>query len=69
MVVGGFGDGLFEVDWVGFLLGGLDVFLVVVVVVDEDGMDLSGFLFVDLVALEGIDGVVGVMYRARSSSN
>ena len=48
-------DGLFDVGGDGFLLGGLDD-LVLVLEVDDDGMmDLSGFLFVDLVALEGID--------------
>ena len=54
MPVGGFTGGLFDVDGVGFLLGGLEDFLVAVVL--DDGIDLSGFLFVDLVALEGIDG-------------
>lgn len=45
---------LFDGDGMGFLGGLLDDLgeLVVVVV---DGMDLSGFLLVDLVALEGID--------------
>ena len=48
----GFIGGLFDADGMGFLLAGLGCLMVV----DEDGIDLSGFLFVDLVALEGIDG-------------
>lgn len=61
-----FADGLFDAGGWGFWEG-LGC-LVVVVVVEDDGMDLSGFLFVDLVALEGIAGVIVIIYGAGCSS-